>query len=401
VFRSTVIVLIATLLLSPLVLGREPRFDPATGRVRVFYLGDAVGSGSPVYKIAMDPRFSTTPVPAMQMYGYLGEADSIPKFQRIYLPRKYSNLIDQQDMIILSDTESTLYTTKHISWFSDAVENDGFGLLQVGGRQTLLGEWAGTTVEMVLPADFLGTVSHEGYPMRPFPTDPESDFAKSLPFKEMPVFLGLIVYQPKQGSTIIMSSTPKNDHVLIYHEYGEGSSMILAPDWAGAWGGPVMQWEYFPDFISNILHLLAGLKIPQDPVLMHSLRVHFADFEISKGMVLSVVDFADKFGANTQNLLDEWGELSTIRADVNALYIDQEYELALEAIQALDDDVQRILQLALQLKDRALVWVYITEVSALTGTSLITGAIVWMLMVRRKLYREVSTTRPKRMDWEQ
>ena len=198
-----------------------------------------------------------------------------------------------------------------------------------------------------------------------------------------------------------MSSTPKNDHILIYHEYGPGSSMILAPDWAGAWGGPVMQWEYFPDFISNMLHLVVGLKIPQDPVLMHSLRVHFADFEISKGMVLSVVDFADKFGANTENLLDQWGELSEMRAEVNTLYIDQEYELALEAIQELDDDVQRMMQLALQLKDRALVWVYITEVSALTGTSMITGAIVWMLMVKRKLYREVSTTRPKRMDWEQ
>jgi hypothetical protein len=43
-------------------------------------------------------------------------------------------------------------------------------------------------------------------------------------------------------------------------------------------------------------------------------------------------------------------------------------------------------------------WVYLTEVTALTGTSMIAGTVVWMLMVKRKLYRKAST-KPKHMEY--
>ncbi len=395
------IILLALVTVLTSVDCREPRYDPVDGRVRVLYLGDAFGQVSPVWKIAMDPRFSATPVPAMQDFGIFGGEDTIQKFQRAYLPRRYGDLVSQQDLIILSDTESTLYTAKHITWFSDSVEKDGLGLLMVGGRQTLLGGWPGTTVEMVLPGDFLALVTYEGFGMKPILEDPDSEFGRSLPFEEMPVFLGLIVFTPKEGSTLILRSSPKNVPILLFHEYGEGSSMILSPDWCGAWTGPVRTWEYFPDFISNMLHMISGLKIPDDPALMHALRTHFEDFEISSGMILSLVDFADKFGANTRTLLDRLGELGEKRSEVNRLYIDQEYELALEGIQGLEDDILHVYKLALKVKDQALMWVYLTEVATLTGTSMICGVVVWLLMVKRKLYREVATTRPKRVEWEQ
>jgi hypothetical protein len=398
--RRALLVPIAFTLLSGAALCREPVYDTLTGRVRVLYLGDAFGQVSPVWKIAMDPRFSATPVPAMHAFGIFGGQDSIPKFQRAYLPRRYKDLVSQHDLIILSDSESTLYTAKHIGWFSDAVEKDRLGLLMVGGRQTVEGGWAGTTVEKVIPGDFIGIKTMEGFGMKPVIMDPDSEFGRSLPFKEMPVFLGLIVFTPKQGSTLIMKSSPKDAPILLYQEYGAGSSMIHSPDWCGAWTGPVRSWEYFPDFISNMLHMLSGLKIPDNPVLMHALRTHFEDFAVGNGMILSLVDFADKFGANTRTLLNRMGELNEKRADVNRLFIDQEYEEALEAIQGLDDDISELYGLALKLKDQALTWVYLTEVTALTGTSLIAGSVVWMLMVRRKLYREVATTRPKRMDWD-
>lgn len=392
-------ILVITLFLSPCALGREPKYDPASGRIRVFYLGDALGQSSPVWQISMDPRFSTTPVPAMQMFGYLGGAENVQKFQRLYLPRKYSDLVKQQDLIILSDTESTLYTVKHITWFSDSVERDGMGLMMVGGRQTLLGEWAGTSVEEALPGDFLGLITHEHFAMKSIPVDPESEFARSLPFEEMPPWAGLIVFTPKQGATTVLRASPKNVPILLIHDYGEGSGMILAPDWAGAWTGSCRTWDYWPDFISNMLHLVSGLKIPQDPALMHALREHFGDYTVSYGLILSLVDFADKFGANTRVLLNRLSELSDKRSDVNQKYIDQEYEQALEGIANLESEMVEVYHVALKLKDQALTWVYLTEVTALTGTSLVAGSLVWMLMIKRKLYKEVSTTKPKRMEY--
>jgi hypothetical protein len=48
---------------------------------------------------------------------------------------------------------------------------------------------------------------------------------------------------------------------------------------------------------------------------------------------------------------------------------------------------------AMELKDRALFWVYLTEWSAVTGTLLASGFLVYDLLVKRRLYREVDTTR--------
>jgi hypothetical protein len=253
---------------------------------------------------------------------------------------------------------------------------------------------------MVLPGDFVALETIEFTPMKSIPTDPDSDFARSLPFDQMPHYLGLNVFDPKPGAIVILRSNPRNAPILLFHEIGEGSSMIHSPDWGGVWHHEVKEWEYFLDLVSNMLHMVAGLEIPQDPALIHALRQHFSDFDVSSGMILNMVDFADKFGANTDILLIKLEGLNEKRGGVNRLYLDQEYEQALEAIQNIEGEVFEVYDLALRIKDQALVWVYITEVAILTGTSMICGAIVWTLMVRRKLYREVSTTRPKRMDWE-
>ena len=48
---------------------------------------------------------------------------------------------------------------------------------------------------------------------------------------------------------------------------------------------------------------------------------------------------------------------------------------------------------AIRLKRQALAWVYVIEWSAVMGTSMIVGVAVYMLMIKRRLYREVGLTR--------
>jgi len=45
------------------------------------------------------------------------------------------------------------------------------------------------------------------------------------------------------------------------------------------------------------------------------------------------------------------------------------------------------------LKDRALLWVYIIGWLAVTATALVSSFLLWSIMVRRRLYREVQLTR--------
>jgi hypothetical protein len=56
-------------------------------------------------------------------------------------------------------------------------------------------------------------------------------------------------------------------------------------------------------------------------------------------------------------------------------------------------DLEKTTELALDLKDQALMWVYIIEWLAVTATGSLTAVVVWTLMVRRRMYREVGATR--------
>ena len=374
---------------------RQPIHDPATMKVRILYLGDAWGSLSPTPRIERDPMFSITPVPASAWH--MGGGLDMAKYLRIYMPRTYKDLTGRHDLVIFSDTMASYYTTRQLAWFKRGVEEGGQGLLMVGGRETSLGAWGGTSVEDVLPGTFLGTQTFESTAFKAVPVDTQNEFVRALPIQSMPPYTGMVVFLPREGSETILRSSVKSYPILIYREYGTGSAMIHSPDWTPGWGGYLWQWEYFDDFVSDILYMLSGHPIPQDPALMHAIREYLDAYDVRKGLILNLMDFIDRFGASTTGLEKELGEMSTERRQVSELYMDQDYESVLSKMQELlarTDDLQ---ERALKLRDQALIWIYVTETLVLTGTSLLAGATIWMLMVRRKLYREVGVTRHKRM----
>ena len=59
------------------------------------------------------------------------------------------------------------------------------------------------------------------------------------------------------------------------------------------------------------------------------------------------------------------------------------------------EGVRRVSDESVAMKEKALFWIYMVEWSTVTGTCVFTGFVVWTLMVRKRLYREVSTTRAK------
>jgi hypothetical protein len=79
--------------------------------------------------------------------------------------------------------------------------------------------------------------------------------------------------------------------------------------------------------------------------------------------------------------------------EATPLYLDLRLQEALETFERVDEMVKDVEVLAIEVKNRALFWVYVVEWLAVTGTSMITGFILWTIMVRRRLYRMVKTTR--------
>jgi len=79
--------------------------------------------------------------------------------------------------------------------------------------------------------------------------------------------------------------------------------------------------------------------------------------------------------------------------EASQAYIEQDYEQTLSKIKDAREGLRKVPELAMEIKDRALLWIYVTEAMAVTGTSLLCGVAIWFLMVRRLLYSAVSTTR--------
>jgi hypothetical protein len=48
---------------------------------------------------------------------------------------------------------------------------------------------------------------------------------------------------------------------------------------------------------------------------------------------------------------------------------------------------------AFVLKDATLFWVYVIQWAAVTSVLMMSGVVLWSLMVRRRLFREVYTTK--------
>jgi hypothetical protein len=152
-------------------------------------------------------------------------------------------------------------------------------------------------------------------------------------------------------------------------------------------------WEYTLDFGGNLMIYLDKRPVPQDLELVHKLRKTMFDATTRKHLLIGLLEFADSFGANTVGINNKLDELNTIVADVMPAYFELRFE---EVLESYEEIVARLGQLeleAIELKDRALLWVYIIEWLSVTGTAMVAGVLLWTIMVRRRLYREVGTTR--------
>jgi len=102
-------------------------------------------------------------------------------------------------------------------------------------------------------------------------------------------------------------------------------------------------------------------------------------------------DAPDKVYAAVKENLEQ--VVSELREEGNELYLDQSYQGALDSVRESMEKLKSIEELAIEIKNQALMWVYITEWLAVTGTGLLCGFVIWTLMIRRGLYREIETTR--------
>jgi hypothetical protein len=144
--------------------------------------------------------------------------------------------------------------------------------------------------------------------------------------------------------------------------------------------------------VNIMLHSL-GRPLPTDIILVNAVR---RDFELYREMTSTIAvffDFVERFGVSSHRLVEEKLAVDLIIEKASNSYLEGNYEEALDQAREAHDALGELELRTIKLKDRALLWVYVIEWAAVSGTCLITGYVIYLLMLRRRLYRQVEVTR--------
>jgi hypothetical protein len=256
--------------------------------------------------------------------------------------------------------------------------------------------WDGSPVADVLPVSLPGDWSYHDKSFHLVPAKGREDhpLVRGIPWEQM-VLKDYNRVLAKQGAVVVGESDnfPPKSPILTYMEIGQGIGEAFVFDWGGTGPREFHRWTYGPIVLSNIIYWPAGVQIPEDMGLYLRVRNKLTKYLSLRSYTLSVIDFAERFGANMKRAEGALAESNDDRREVISLYVGGSYEESLERLDSALENLEEASQLAMKAKDEALFWVYVIEWFTVSGTGMMCGVILWTLMVRRAAYREVGTTR--------
>ncbi len=394
--------MVPLLVLVPACYG-QPKVDPQTGLIRVLFMGDSEMEPTKVTPImAQDPMLSLTRIP-VEALTWSGDIEIVARGLRMYFPRTAAQVYEEYDVLIIADAREPFFPLKIQNWFKEAVIEHGVGFLMAGGPQSFGGygpwghpSWEGSPVADILPVNCLRDWRYSDKVYHLVPTEQHRDhpLVRGIPWRQVPLHDYNRVQQ-KPGAVVVGESDdhPAGSPILTYMELGEGIAEAFVFDWGGGSVRDFNRWAYAPVALSNMLYWPARVSIPEDMGIYLRVRTLFAKYLSLRSYALSVMDFAEKFGAKMDKAGRALANCDADRKEVVSLYVAGRYDESLEKLEGALENLNRVSQIALKAKDEALLWVYLAEWFTVSGTAMLTGALLWTLMIRRSAYREVRTTR--------
>ncbi len=387
------------LLVTPAMTKTDPQ-----GVIRVICIGESYYPETPLPAlIEGDPKVGYQAVPAN-----LGEASfawgglaALKRFIRIYIPRTYEGLLESYDLVILSDFDGMLMDPKHLEWIERLVREEGGGLAKyeinydpLVSYASGIEYWKSTSIYAAFATDLPegktipvsdgGLRVEEGNPMVDLPGVRQHYLFVS----------GRYGYEtPRQAARTVAWFKPGGEHAIVTLGYGQGRTASTVPGLDKLDSLAMKTWGFYPDFFLNQFYWLADQAVPEDVYSVNRVRKALITFADRKRLILSIMDFAEKFGASVGDLHRELSRADALLAKARGLYMDQRYLDSEEQINLCMESLKDMEQRAMGLKDRALLWIYVVEWLTVTGTSMVCGVATYMMMVRRKMYREVYVTR--------
>jgi len=371
-----------------------PDASAVNRRIRVVCMGDVIdqyGGFNSFVVIRTDPAIDTTLVPSRP--SYLG-FDRARRNMRIYMPRTYSQLKENYDLIVMSDADRTVFDATWVEWMSRGVKEGGLGLLWLGSiASNSFPSWEGTTITQVLPSEPSPELDISGsFKVRIH--DRGEPLMRILAWEDSPPLANLNTQIPRDAARVFaLTDSPKGYPLITYWEIGSGRALCFASKFPNGVAPWARDWQYFPEAMIFLAYRTGDRPLPDDVSLFSQLISDFGDFEMRNSMVVSVINFVEQFGGRTDKLYRRLDELGLKKKAAETAYLAGDYASSLEKMKEIRGGQQALMRDAMEVKDSAMFWVYLTEWCAITAAILISGVVLWGLMVRRRLYREVYTSR--------
>lgn len=82
-----------------------------------------------------------------------------------------------------------------------------------------------------------------------------------------------------------------------------------------------MEWDWYPDFLIYLAYFAADKEIPADLYRTHRLREEINTRIAKASMLVSLLEFVERFGANTAGLYRELDTVEEVEGQAEELYV--------------------------------------------------------------------------------
>ncbi len=386
------------------------RTDPATGRVRLLHMGCAfMRPDHPDPVFFRDPKIDLTIVPA---YDLVMEYGDIQRMIRLYIPRSKQALDEKYDLVLIDGIDACNVRNEFLQWIVELIQEKNFSFVMsdAGSGWSFAGSgtsWYITPIEKILSVDDregreISTSSLWQNAFRVVPVDPNHELMRNIPWEEVR-FIAMNRPTERLGAKVIARMSDekplnRGKPVIAYFDYpngGRSASYILI--WQTMAHTPGIfafyRWKWSYDMLVHMIYWPAKEPIPEDLTLVHRIRELISKLYYSRLYVISTIDFAEKAGANLHNVELDLAELNADRRRVDSLYNGNQMEECHDLCVSLQINYEKLIDKALKAKDKTFFWIFVVEWVVVSATSMVTAVIVWTLLVKRRLYREVGQTR--------
>ncbi len=339
--------------------------------------------------------------------------ETMQRMVRLYFPRTYEDM-QKYDYIMLNSPEYYIFTDQQDRWMHDRIQEGGGGWNDASVFSQIAqihNAWANSQTQKAFPNDAPAVVDKHGggesliesYRVRINRDFPDPVLTPFIPYDvESAVGFTARFIIARQGSGILayqVDNHPGYTDVpfLTVWDYGQGRAMtsgsiIASVTWFGR------DNPYAGDIVTNLILYTMKRDLIEDVDIFHSLKTEFGNLRDKMAYLISVMNFVDRLGAHVERVQTEADRVRQYWDDASDAYLDEDFNEAHDLIQEGLDYLKEAEKIAIEEKNKALWWIFVIEWSVTTATLFVSSYVLWSLMVRRKMYKAVETSRMSRVE---